>query len=135
MMNVRTLRLVGVVDGSVERCIFYVHYQEDQKVSTDKIIVHVDIDLQAIVPGFLKNRQQDIEKFRLALEQHDLATLQFIAHNIKGVGGGYGFHEISRVGGEIEVALRADDLTAVGECVEGLSDYLGKLEVIYKDMD
>ena len=99
-------------------------------MSGEKIVVHVDIDLEDLIPGFLDNRQKDIQKLESALQENDFETLRSIGHNLKGVGGGYGFSDITEMGAEIEVGARANDLDSISENIKKLSHYLSKLEII-----
>ena len=90
-------------------------------MSGEKIVVHVDIDLEDLIPGFLDNRQKDIQKLESALQENDFETLRSIGHNLKGVGGGYGFSDITEMGAEIEVGARANDLESISENIKKLS--------------
>ena len=96
-------------------------------MSGEKIVVHVDIDLEDLIPGFLDNRQKDIQKLENALQENDFETLRSIGHNLKGVGGGYGFSDITEMGSEIEVGARANDLASISENIKKFSHYLSKL--------
>ena len=40
-------------------------------MSGEKIVVHIDIDLEDLIPGFLDNRQKDIQKLESALQGND----------------------------------------------------------------
>ncbi len=102
-------------------------------MSGEKIVVHVDIDLEDLIPGFLDNRQKDIQKLESALQENDFETLRSIGHNLKGVGGGYGFSDITEMGAEIEVGARANDLESISENIKKLSHYLSKVEIIYEE--
>ena len=73
-------------------------------MTSEKIIVQVDEDLEGLIPGFLKNRGQDVEKLRAELEQSNFVNVSSIGHSIKGVGGGYGFDLMSELGAKIEIA-------------------------------
>jgi len=102
-------------------------------MSEEKIVVHVDIDLEDLIPGFLENRQKDLERLEEALGESDFETLRSIGHNLKGVGGGYGFLEITEVGAAIEDSAKANNLEALSENIKKLSHYLSNIEVIYED--
>ncbi len=65
---------------------------------TQKVIVEVDADLADLVPNFLANRQKDLQQIAAALERADNDALRIIGHNMKGVGGGYGFSDITEFG-------------------------------------
>ncbi len=102
-------------------------------MSEDKIVVHVDIDLEDLIPGFLDNRQSDLQKLEQALGDQDFETLRSIGHNIKGVGGGYGFHEMTVIGAAIEECAKENMLEAAIENVRKLSHYLSNIEIVYEE--
>ena len=102
-------------------------------MSENNIIVHIDIDLEDLIPGFLDNRQKDIQKLEQALENQDFETLRSIGHNLKGVGGGYGFHDMTILGAAIEESAKENKLDIVNENVKKLSHYLSSIEIIYEE--
>lgn len=102
-------------------------------MSEDKIVVHVDIDLEDLIPGFLDNRQSDLQKLEQALGDQDFETLRSIGHNIKGVGGGYGFHEMTVIGAAIEESAKENKLEVANENVRKLSHYLSNIEIVYEE--
>ncbi len=103
-------------------------------MSEDKIIVHIDIDLEDLIPGFLKNRQKDLEILEKVLQENDFESLRSIGHNLKGVGGGYGFLEITEIGAALEESAKAANLEVASENIKKLSYYLSHLEVIYEEV-
>ena len=68
-------------------------------------------------PEFLANRWRDLDKMRAALSNADFAAIAAIAHNCKGIGGGYGFPEISSLGAALEKAAKASDHGQLLECM------------------
>ena len=100
-------------------------------MSDEKIVVQVDEDLEDLIPGFLENRAQDIEKLRAELEQNNFVNVTSIGHSIKGVGGGYGFDLMSELGAKIETAGKESNTVAIQENIEQLDDYLKRVEVEY----
>lgn len=102
-------------------------------MSEDKIVVNIDIDLEDLIPGFMENRQTDLQKLEQALEAQDYETLRSIGHNLKGVGGGYGFHDMTAMGAAIEEGARENKLEIVKENVTKLSHYLSNVEIVYQE--
>lgn len=102
-------------------------------MSEDKIVVNIDIDLEDLIPGFMENRQIDLQKLERALEDQDYETLRSIGHNLKGVGGGYGFHDMTAMGAAIEEGARENKLEIVKENVTKLSHYLSNVEIVYQE--
>ncbi len=98
---------------------------------TQKIVVEVDADLADLVPNFLANRQKDVQQIIAALERADNKALHIIGHNMKGVGGGYGFDDITEFGKHIESAAKDDNQAALRELLTQYQQYLANVEVRY----
>ena len=102
-------------------------------MSDEKIVVNIDIDLEDLIPGFIENRQKDILKLEQAFAEQDLETLRSIGHNLKGVGGGYGFHEMTTLGAAIEEGAKDNNLENIDENIKKLSHYLANVEINYQE--
>ena len=102
-------------------------------MSDEKIVVNIDIDLEDLIPGFLENRQKDILKLEQAIEEQDFETLRSVGHNLKGVGGGYGFHEMTTFGAAIEEGAKENNLEIINENIKKLSHYLANVEINYQE--
>jgi HPt (histidine-containing phosphotransfer) domain-containing protein len=98
---------------------------------TEKIIVDVDADLADLVPRFLANRQKDLLQIGDAIDRLDNDALRIIGHNMKGVGGGYGFGEITELGRRIESAAKIGDQAILKEQLRQYKEYLENLQVRY----
>jgi HPt (histidine-containing phosphotransfer) domain-containing protein len=59
-----------------------------------------------------------------ALEQQDFTTLKFLAHNMSGSGGAYGFQGLTDTGAALERAAKNADIKASRRWVDDLSNYL-----------
>jgi len=102
-------------------------------MSDEKIVINIDIDLEDLIPGFIENRQKDILKLEQAIEEQDFETLRSIGHNLKGVGGGYGFHDMTIFGAAIEEGAKENNLETINENVKKLSHYLANVEINYQE--
>ncbi|MCX8110269.1 MAG: Hpt domain-containing protein [Syntrophorhabdaceae bacterium] len=100
-------------------------------IEGDKIIVHIDPDLEDLIPGYLENRHNDIRKIKDALKEGDYDTIRILGHSMKGSGGGYGFDAITDIGKSIEQAAKNKDKEAIKMLVEELNDYLNRVKIIY----
>ncbi len=96
-----------------------------------KIIVRVDPDLEDLVPGFLENRQKDIQSVLEALTRNDYAAIAKIGHTMKGVGGGYGFDAITDIGRSVEQAAKDKSPAKIKASLDALSDYLRRIEIVF----
>ena len=101
-------------------------------MSDDKITVTVDADLEELIPGFLENRKTDIENLQNAVNDANFSTLQSIGHSLKGVGGGYGFQQLSEIGAGIETAAKEQNMETISGLVDEMAVYLDKVEVVYE---
>ena len=99
--------------------------------NSKKLIIQVDSDLEDLIPGFLDNRQQDISTIFDALGRHDYDSIARAGHNMKGVGGGFGFDAITDIGGSIEQAAKQKDPVIIKHCLSELSDYLQRIEIVF----
>jgi len=97
----------------------------------DKIPVEIDADLRDLIPGYLENRRKDIEEIEGCLSSADFASIQRLAHRMKGSGGGYGFDGITEIGAAMEQAAKMEDEVKVRDQLELLKDYLIKVVVTY----
>ena len=97
-----------------------------------KIIIQVDSDLVDLIPGFLENRHRDITTIFDALGQNDYDAIAIAGHTMKGVGGGYGFDAITDIGGSIEQAARQKDPVKIKHCLNELSNYLRRIEIVFE---
>ncbi|MGE4157531.1 MAG: ATP-binding protein [Planctomycetota bacterium] len=83
-----------------------------------------------LVPTFLGNRRKEIPVLRDHLAARRLPDIAKIAHNLKGLGAGYGFPSISDLGRRLETAAKADDPAACGKFVEELAAYLDTISPV-----
>lgn len=97
----------------------------------ERTVVHVDAEIEDLIPGFLENRQEDIRSIREALEKDDYETIRTLGHSMKGSGGGYGFEAITDIGSSLEMAAKEKDTDEIRRRLGELSDYLERVEVIY----
>ena len=102
------------------------------KESSKRIQVTIEKDLEELIPGFLENRRNDISNIKNALEKSDFDTIQRIGHDMKGLGGGYGFDAITDMGAELEMAAKKKDNKIIRKQVVELLSYLDKIDIIYK---
>ena len=100
--------------------------------NNEKIIVHVDADLEELIPGFLQNRHEDIKTILNALEKGDYETVRILGHSMKGSGGGYGFDAITDIGHSIEDAAKEKNPEEIKKQVNALSGYLDRVEVVFE---
>ncbi|MBI4550294.1 MAG: Hpt domain-containing protein [Candidatus Omnitrophica bacterium] len=97
-----------------------------------RIVVRADPEIKDLIPLFIKHRHEDIGRIRECLRQSDFETIEMLGHSMKGVGKGYGFAEITVLGGQIESAAKGRFAEAVENLVRELDTYLNCVDVIYE---
>ena len=102
-------------------------------MADDAIRVAVDPGLTDLIPGYLQHRGEDVVAIREAIEADDLEKVRIIGHNLRGTGGGYGFDGITEIGAALETAAAHDDAVAAHEALAALTDYLGRVVVLYDE--
>jgi PAS domain S-box-containing protein len=78
-------------------------------------------EVQELVPGYLKLRNLDLEKLRMAIEESDYPAISTLGHQLKGSGTSYGFDEFSEIGSALECAAKTHDLEETRRQVELLA--------------
>ena len=96
-----------------------------------RIIVHVDPELEDLIPAYLENRRKNVVSIREALERDDYDIIESLGHSMRGSGGGYGFDYITDLGKSLEQAARDRDSHEISNCVTKLLDYLDHRGVVY----
>jgi len=95
------------------------------------VVVHVDAELEALIPRFLANQQTALSTMQEAWRQQDGETLRKLGHSMKGAAGGYGFDAVTDMGGAIEQAAKAGNYPEVAAWLASLAHYLERVEVVY----
>jgi HPt (histidine-containing phosphotransfer) domain-containing protein len=95
------------------------------------VLVEVDSELEPLVPAFLERRRGDAARVVAAASAGDFDTARSLGHQMKGVGGGYGFHPITELGAAIEAAAKSHDGARIAALAAELSDYLNGLQIRY----
>lgn len=95
-------------------------------------IVVTDPAIEELIPFFIENRKQDLVKLGKAIEEKDFASILILGHSLKGTGGSYGFHFVSKIGAELENAATAKNSLLLAELMAQLSDYLEKVNVRFE---
>ena len=106
--------------------------QNSEPQERERIIVHVDIDLKDIIPGFVTDWRQEIETMRKALENGQYETISSLGHDMKGTGGACGFDVVTDVGRRLESAAKDHNADAVRRHLDTLSSYLEQVDIVYE---
>ncbi|TDO86439.1 Hpt domain-containing protein [Halanaerobium saccharolyticum] len=95
--------------------------------------VYIDPDLEFLIPQFLENREEDIQRLKKLLQESEFDQIIIIGHSLKGSGGGYGFDYLTEIGSKIEKNAEAKNKEEIKNLISELKNYLDNIEIIYED--
>lgn len=101
------------------------------KSTWDTFIVHIDSDLESLLPKFMTNRKKEVTAMREALVQQDFETVGKIAHDIKGASGIYGFDHLAGLGATIERAAKTRSVVSIETDLALIETYLEHIQVVF----
>jgi HPt (histidine-containing phosphotransfer) domain-containing protein len=96
----------------------------------EKIVVKIDPEIADLIPGFLSNREKDIETMKSCLEEGNFEQIERLGHSMKGSGAGYGFDGISEIGKSIETAGKEKNTEKIKKSIKDLRSYLDRVEIV-----
>ncbi len=102
---------------------------------SEENVVYVDEDLEDLIPGFIENRHKDANKIKGFLSSEEWQEIQRLGHSMKGSGGGYGFHEVTRIGQGIEEAAKTQSKDEIMKLTDSLSNYLSTVKIVIESED
>jgi HPt (histidine-containing phosphotransfer) domain-containing protein len=105
---------------------------DHQKRHRGAILVRIDPDLEELIPGYLQNREKDIQSMTEALGKNDCETIRILGHSMKGSGGGYGFDDITEIGRLLEGAAKEGNIERIRAIIEELAAYLKQIKIVYE---
>ena len=95
-------------------------------------IISVDEMLKDLIPGFLKNKENEIQQLNEMLEQKDFSKVKKLGHNWKGSCPSYGFHYLGELGKVFEELGQNKDYTTLKKIVSTLPSYIKNLDIQYQ---
>ncbi|HXM39604.1 MAG TPA: response regulator, partial [Bryobacteraceae bacterium] len=95
--------------------------------SPPPIRVQIPPGIEVIVPGYLAARRKELPEMMALLAASGFERLAFLAHDLKGTGGAYGFPDLTRMGAAMEHSAKQMDTGALRVQLTELSSYLGQV--------
>ena len=89
----------------------------------------IDPDVADMIPGYLRNRHEDVRTLREALSGDvSMKLIRTVGHKIKGTGRAYGFDRISEIGAAMEEAAKAGRHEPISVLVDQLEQYVNEVQ-------
>jgi CheY-like chemotaxis protein len=104
----------------------------NEEEQIENIVAHVDKDLKELIPKYLSERQNDINRIHDAIKEQDYEAVRSLGHTLKGSGGGYGFDQITEIGIHLEESANENNLEDIEKYTNELSYYIENVDIIYE---
>ena len=101
-------------------------------MNEDLCKVTVAKDLEDLIPGFIRNRQKELDTLKVALAAADFEQLRQLGYRMKGVGNSYGFAHVSTLGKLIEDGARSGDRASLEAQIAEYGEYLSRVQISYE---
>ena len=101
----------------------------------DAYKVEIDQDLEPLIPTFLSNLQQDVNKVKEAIQNKESEPLCQIGHKGKGASGSYGFELLEKLFLELETFGKNSDFELAQQKIDEIDIYLSSVEIKYVELD
>ena len=79
---------------------------------------------QDALSRYIRNRSEDLRKCREYFGTKNFEEIERIGHKLKGNGSTFGFPDLSKIGMELEVHAKKEDLSALQKVLESLARWL-----------
>lgn len=100
-----------------------------------KTVIVVDAELADLMPGYLSNRKEELEKLPALLRSGDFEQLKSIGHRLRGSGGGFGLDFLTELGRRMEESGAAGDRSALERQTDELKAFLEGLQIEFSAGD
>ena len=90
---------------------------------------NVPRDIWDLVPDFVRNRHEEVERLREALAAGDMEMLTHLAERMYALGNPYGFRQITTFGRELREALAHERIGAVRRIISQYKAYLAEVSI------
>ncbi|MGA2600701.1 MAG: ATP-binding protein [Bryobacteraceae bacterium] len=110
---------------------------DDREASSAFVDAHFKIPIEPgmedVVPGYLDKRRKEIPQYQQALANQDFDTIRMLGHKMKGTGAGYGFEELTSLGGALEQAALRKDIPEIQTKLDEFARYVEAVELEYPE--
>lgn len=102
---------------------------------SERILVQVDEDLEAIMGRYLEIRQKELLELEEAVTHKNFETIRLLGHRLKGTGSSYGLDELTRLGTLIEDKAVDKDMSDVPDYTAEVRNFLDHVDIEYVEID
>lgn len=92
-------------------------------------LVTDDPSFADLIGEFVDGLDARVQAIQEAIDAQALDTVESLAHQLKGAGGGYGYPALSQVSAQLEKRANSEDVTQCGELLDELRSLLARIKV------
>lgn len=93
--------------------------------------IHVEKELEDIIPQFMEHRNKDIQILNQAFKEKDLKKIQTIGHRLAGSAPGYGFFELGSIGEKLEIAAKESQFEQIQLLITQYEEHIKTVIIEY----
>lgn len=98
----------------------------------DQTQVIVEANMRRMIPKFMNDMTKSCRSIQAAAEAKNMEEIAQHCHRVKGTGGVFGFHELSRLAGLLEIAALSGDHAESSRLSTQLSRHLANAKIKYE---
>lgn len=102
------------------------------EIINDSNEIYVDDFIFDLIPNFIKNKFNDIDQIKTAIENKNPDIIKNIGHNWKGVCSSYGFNRLAEMGKKLELLAVNENYIEIKQIIDALPNYLKNIQIIRK---
>lgn len=91
--------------------------------------VKVDSLIGDLVPGFIRNRRNELPLVEAMLSRQEFENLARFGHQLKGAGLNYGFQKLGYLGDRIEQESALRDVAALRNTIEEIRNHIDNVKI------
>lgn len=119
-----------VLLNAIKQNLPELHMSSDERVRRDRLSPAINAKLTLLAPKYLIDCRSNIAAMTDALEREDFDSIKFLAHNLSGSGGAYGFQSLTDFSTALVRTAGNYDLIGSQRWVGELSGYLFAIDKI-----
>ena len=118
-----------VEKSTIQQSLVSIIQKHVRTAQTQTNLIQIDKSILHLIPEYLENRKEDVQRIRYALEEKNFNAIEDLGHKMKGSGKCYGFDKISMLGHRIEMFAKQKNAGEIEESLDQMQAYLSNIQI------